>query len=147
MPSRLLCPQNSPGKNTGLPFPSPGDLPDQGSNPCLLCPCIVRQVLNHYRHLGSLVKLCCMINPSNQATAVRELRISRCTVWIQKRQRNKGSKCQHRKSKVGCQKKQRDSKETSTSPSLTTLKPLTVWITTNWNILNELGIPVTLPAS
>ena len=27
-PTRLLCPWNSPGKNTGLPFPSPDDLPD-----------------------------------------------------------------------------------------------------------------------
>ena len=28
--ARLLCPWDSPGKNTrsGLPFPSPGDLPD-----------------------------------------------------------------------------------------------------------------------
>ena len=28
-----------------------------------------------------------------------------------------------------------------TSPSLTMLKPLTVWITTNWKILEEMGIP------
>ena len=28
-----------------------------------------------------------------------------------------------------------------TSASLTTLKPLTVWITTNWKILKEVGIP------
>ena len=30
-PTRLLCPWNSPGKNT--PFPSPGDLPDPGIEP------------------------------------------------------------------------------------------------------------------
>ena len=30
---------------------------------------------------------------------------------------------------------------TSTSASLTTLKPLTMWITTNWKILKEVGIP------
>ena len=29
-PSRLLCPWNFLGKNTGLPFPPPGDLPDPG---------------------------------------------------------------------------------------------------------------------
>ena len=29
----------------------------------------------------------------------------------------------------------------STSALLTTLKPLTVWITTNWKILKEMGIP------
>ena len=28
-----------------------------------------------------------------------------------------------------------------TSVSLTTLKPLTVWITTNWKILKDMGIP------
>ena len=33
------------------------------------------------------------------------------------------------------------SRKTSTSASLTTLKPLTVWITTNWKILQEMGIP------
>ena len=27
-PVRLLCPWNYPGKNTGVPFPTPGDLPD-----------------------------------------------------------------------------------------------------------------------
>ena len=29
----------------------------------------------------------------------------------------------------------------STSASLTMLKPLPVWITTNWKILKEMGIP------
>ena len=32
-------------------------------------------------------------------------------------------------------------KKTSTSASLTIPKPLTVWITTNWKILQEMGIP------
>ena len=38
IPSRLLCPWNFPGKNSGvgLLFPSPGDPPTQGSNPHLL---------------------------------------------------------------------------------------------------------------
>ena len=31
--------------------------------------------------------------------------------------------------------------KTSNSASLTTLKPLTVWITTNWKILKDMGIP------
>ena len=42
---------------------------------------------------------------------------------------------------VGSWKKQENSRKTSTSASLTTLKPLTVWITTNWKILKEMGIP------
>ena len=42
---------------------------------------------------------------------------------------------------AGSSKKQESSRKTSTSASLTTLKPLTVWITTNWKILNEMGIP------
>ena len=36
---------------------------------------------------------------------------------------------------------QENSRKTSTSALLTTPKPLTVWITTNWKILQEIGIP------
>ena len=42
---------------------------------------------------------------------------------------------------VGSQKKQVSSRKTSTSASLAMLKPLTVWITINWKILKEMGIP------
>ena len=38
-------------------------------------------------------------------------------------------------------KKQENSRKTSTSASLTSLKPLTVWITTNQKILKEMEIP------
>ena len=38
-------------------------------------------------------------------------------------------------------KKQESSRKTSTSALLTTPKPLIVWITTNWKILKEMGIP------
>ena len=38
-------------------------------------------------------------------------------------------------------RKQRSFRKTSTSALLTIPKPLTVWITTNWKILNEMGIP------
>ena len=38
---------------------------------------------------------------------------------------------------AGLQKKQGNFRKTSAS--LTTLKPLTVWITTNWKILKEMG--------
>ena len=38
-------------------------------------------------------------------------------------------------------KKQESSRKTSTSALLTIPKPLTVWITTNWKILKEMGIP------
>ena len=37
-------------------------------------------------------------------------------------------------------KKQENSRKTSTSALLTMPKPLTVWITTNWKILEEMGI-------
>ena len=37
--------------------------------------------------------------------------------------------------------KEREFQKTSISASLTTLKPLTVWITTNWKILKQMGIP------
>ena len=38
-------------------------------------------------------------------------------------------------------KKQESSRKTSTSALLTMPKPLTVWITTSWKILKEMGIP------
>ena len=44
-------------------------------------------------------------------------------------------------SSIGSLKKQEKSRKTSTSASLTMLKPLTVWITTNWKILKDMGIP------
>ena len=37
--------------------------------------------------------------------------------------------------------KKESSRKTSTSALLTMPKPLTVWITTNWKILKEIGIP------
>ena len=37
--------------------------------------------------------------------------------------------------------KTREFQKTSTSVSSTTLKPLIVWITTNWKTLKEMGIP------
>ena len=42
---------------------------------------------------------------------------------------------------IGSSKKQENFRKTSTSALLTMLKPLTVWITTNWKILQEMGIP------
>ena len=41
---------------------------------------------------------------------------------------------------VGSQKKQENSRKTYTSALLTMLKPLIMWITTNWKILKEMGI-------
>ena len=42
---------------------------------------------------------------------------------------------------VGSLKKQESGRKTSTSALLIMPKPFTVWITTNWKILNEMGIP------
>ena len=42
---------------------------------------------------------------------------------------------------TGSLKKQESSRKTSISALLTMPKPLTVWITTNWKILTEMGIP------
>ena len=41
---------------------------------------------------------------------------------------------------AGSWKKQGSSRKTSTFVSLTMLKPLTMWITTNWKILKEIGV-------
>ena len=54
-------------------------------------------------------------------------------------------KCREIKIKLptsaGSSKKQDSSRKISTSALLTMPKPLTVWITTNWKILKEMGIP------
>ena len=42
---------------------------------------------------------------------------------------------------IGSQKKQENSRKISTSAALTTLKPLTVWITTNSGKFSDMGIP------
>ena len=42
---------------------------------------------------------------------------------------------------VGSLKKQESSRKTSISALLTMPKPLTMWITANWKILKEMGIP------
>src|SRR5574337_708683 len=42
---------------------------------------------------------------------------------------------------AGSSKKQESSRKTSISALLTTPKSLTVWITKNWKILKEMGIP------
>ena len=42
---------------------------------------------------------------------------------------------------IGSLKKQKNSRKTSTSALLTIPKPLTVWITGNWKILKDMGIP------
>ena len=42
---------------------------------------------------------------------------------------------------VGSSKKQENIRKTSTSVLLTTPKPLTLWTTTNWKILQEMEIP------
>ena len=42
---------------------------------------------------------------------------------------------------TGSLKKPESSRKTCTSALLTTPKPLTVWITTNWKFLKEMGIP------
>ena len=42
---------------------------------------------------------------------------------------------------VGSSKRQESSRKTSISALVTMPKPLTVWITINWKILKEMGIP------
>ena len=42
---------------------------------------------------------------------------------------------------TGSSKKQENTRKTSASASLIMSKSLTVWITTNWKILHDMGIP------
>ena len=72
-------------------------------------------------------------NPSSEASAVCQLRTFRCTSWVLKREEPEIKLPTF----VGSWRKQGNSRKTSTSASLTLLKPLTVWITTNWIILKK----------
>ena len=63
---------------------------------------------------------------------------SRCSNCILKRQRNQRSNCQH---PLDHGKSKRVPEKTSISAFLTMPKPLTAWITINWKILKEMGIP------
>ena len=73
-------------------------------------------------------------NSSSQASTICELRTSRCSSWIQKRQRDQRSN-RH----ILCIiEKEDNSRKTSTSALLTMLKSLSVWIMTNWKILQEM---------
>ena len=67
-------------------------------------------------------------NSPSQGSIVHELRTLRCSSWIQKRQRKQRSNYQH---PLDHRKSKRIPEKKSTSASLTTLNPLTVWITTN----------------
>ena len=79
-------------------------------------------------------------NSLSKVSTVHEARTSRCSNWIQKRQRNQKSNCQHplhhRKHKRVPEKK----KKKSTSALLTTPKPF-VDHNKLWKILQEMGIP------
>ena len=76
------------------------------------------------------------------ASAVCELRDSRCTSRILKRQRKQRSNCQH---SLG--HRESKGKKKSTSASLTTLKLLTVWITKNGKFSKRGEYQTTWPAS
>jgi len=89
------------------------------------------KVQNNYTHFTCYKRN--VQNCPSKASVVHEPRISRCSRWIEKRQRNKRSNCQHplehKKSKKIPGKKK--NKQTSISSVLTKQKPLTVWITSN----------------
>ena len=83
-------------------------------------------------------------NSPSQASTVCEPRTSKCTSWIQKRQKNQRSNCQH---PLDHSKIKRIPDKTSTSALLTMLEPLTVWITINCGkFLKRWEYQITLPA-
>ena len=77
-------------------------------------------------------------NSPSKASTVHEPKTSRCSSWIQKRQRNQRSNCQHL---LDHKKSKRVPEKSSISALLTMPKPSTVWITRNWEILKDMGIP------
>ena len=77
-------------------------------------------------------------NPPSQPSTVCNPRTWRCTSWIKKRQRIQKSNANI----IWVTEKGREfqEKKKSSSTLLTSLKLLIVWITTNWKILQEMGI-------
>ena len=73
-------------------------------------------------------------NPSSQASVVHELRTSRCTRWIQKRQRNQRSNCQYLLNDG-------QSKRIPENMCFIDFTKTFVWITTNCGKFLEMGIP------
>ena len=76
-------------------------------------------------------------NSPSQASMVSELKTSRCSSWIQKKQKNQRSNCQH----LLDHRKSKRIPEKHLFCSLTTLKPLTVDHNKLRKILKEMGIP------
>ena len=69
---QLLCPWNFPDKKSwnGLPFPTPGDLPDPDWTFTSYVSCIGRWVLHHSHHLGSPIrKIHCANSPERYLLA------------------------------------------------------------------------------
>ena len=91
--------------------------------------------LQHCDQIPGLVNIFIYTRPSMSS--------SRCSSWIQKGQRNQRSNCQH-----SWIIKKDNFRKTSTSVSLTTIKLLTLWITTNCvRFLKRWEYQATLPAS
>jgi len=75
-------------------------------------------------------------------SVVCEPRTSRCTIWVSKRQRNQRPNYPHSLDHG----ESKGVPEKHTSASLTTLKPLTVWITKKmWEIPDNMGVTDHLP--
>ena len=66
------------------------------------------------------------------------MRTYRCKNWVGIR---KGREFRDQIANISWIIKQGNTRKMSTFASLTILKPLTVWITTKWKILKEMGIP------
>ena len=109
---------------SGLPFPSPGDLPNSGIESGFLH-CM--QILYQLSYKGSPIERLCS----------KSFKLGFSNMWTENFQMYKLSleKAEEPEIKlptfITSQRKQEDSRKTSTSASLTTLKLLTVWVTRN----------------
>ena len=125
---------------SGLPFLSPGDLP-QGSNPC---PLLGTQILyqqvtweawdqHSFNHTIALI--------SQVSKVILKILQAKLQQWTMKFQMFKLDLEKEEEpeiklpTSVGSWKKQESSRKTYISALLTMPKPLTVWTTTNWKIL------------
>ena len=152
---KLLCPWDFQGKSTGVGchFLLQGIFPTQGSNPGVShC----RQTAYHLSHQGSQE---CSNDPTIALISLASKVILKILwamlQWYMNQELSdvqagfrKGRGIRDQIANIHwIAENQESSSKTSTSASLTRLKPLTAWITTNWKFWKRWGYQTTLPAS
>ena len=133
---------------SGFPFLSPGDLPDPGikpRSPALQADALPSEPPGKPKNVQTIVQLHSFHILARLCSKSFKLCFS--STWTENFQMYKLDleKAGEAEIKlpplIGWWRKEGSFRKSSTSVSLTTLKPLTVWVTTNWKILKDMELP------